>query len=138
MLMPARKEDLPYATDASRWAAVRARDAQADDVFYYAVRTTGVYCRPSCAARPARRETVSFYDSNGAAERAGYRACKRCKPDEASLRERQAKLIAQACKAIENEPEPPNLDALADAAGLSRVEFNRRGKNKNGRAPKAD
>jgi AraC family transcriptional regulator of adaptative response/methylated-DNA-[protein]-cysteine methyltransferase len=139
MLMPTRKEELeaPYATDASRWTAVRGRDANADDRFYYAVRTTGVYCRPSCAARPAKRENVSFYESTAAAERAGYRACKRCKPDEASLRERQATLIAQACKAIETEVEPPHLDALADKAGLSRFHFHRLFKRITGLTPKA-
>jgi AraC family transcriptional regulator of adaptative response/methylated-DNA-[protein]-cysteine methyltransferase len=137
--IPARKQDVstPFATDAQRWSAMLARDTNADDVFYYAVRTTGVYCRPSCAARPAKRENVSFYATTADAERAGYRACKRCKPDEASLRARQAALIAQACKAIESEPEPPNLDTLADAAALSRFHFHRLFKRTTGLTPKA-
>jgi AraC family transcriptional regulator of adaptative response/methylated-DNA-[protein]-cysteine methyltransferase len=139
MDMPVRKQELrmPYANDAARWSAVRERDSNADDVFYYAVRTTGVYCRPSCAARPAKRENVSFYDSTAAAERAGFRACKRCKPHEASLRQRQAELIARACKAIETELEPPNLDTLATAAGLSRFHFHRLFKRTTGLTPKA-
>jgi len=139
MDMPVRKAEIatPYATDTARWSAVRERDSGADDVFYYAVRTTGVYCRPSCAARPAKRENVSFYDSTAAAKRAGFRPCKRCKPDEASLRQRQAELIAQACKAIETELEPPNLDALASAAGLSRFHFHRLFKRTTGLTPKA-
>jgi AraC family transcriptional regulator of adaptative response/methylated-DNA-[protein]-cysteine methyltransferase len=139
MGMPARKQDAQtaFASEAERWSAVLARDSRADDVFFYAVRTTGVYCRPSCAARPAKRENVSFHDSTQAAERAGYRACKRCKPDEASLRARHAALIAQACKAIETEAETPNLDALADAAGLSRFHFHRLFKRITGLTPKA-
>ena len=139
MDMPVRKQELrhPYATDATRWSAVRERDSDADDVFYYAVRTTGVYCRPSCAARPAKRENVSFYETTAAAERAGFRPCKRCKPDEASLRQRQAELIAQACKAIETEIEPPDLDTLATAAGLSRFHFHRLFKRTTGLTPKA-
>jgi AraC family transcriptional regulator of adaptative response/methylated-DNA-[protein]-cysteine methyltransferase len=139
MDMPVRKAELrsQYTTDAMRWSAVRERDAGADDVFYYAVRTTGVYCRPSCAARPAKRENVSFYDSTAAAERAGFRPCKRCKPHEASLRRRQAELIAQACKAIETELEPPDLDTLATAAGLSRFHFHRLFKRTTGLTPKA-
>jgi AraC family transcriptional regulator of adaptative response/methylated-DNA-[protein]-cysteine methyltransferase len=139
MGMPARQQEIlsTYATDAARWSAVLARDANADDVFYYAVRTTGVFCRPSCAARPAKRENVTFYPTTAAAARAGFRPCKRCKPDQASLRERQAKLIADACKAIETQEELPNLDALAEAAGLSRFHFHRLFKRLTGLTPKA-
>ncbi|HBZ05250.1 MAG TPA: bifunctional transcriptional activator/DNA repair enzyme protein Ada, partial [Massilia sp.] len=70
-----------YASDEARWAAVQARERAADGVFYYSVRTTGVYCRPSCAARPARRENVAFHASREAAESAGFRPCLRCRPD---------------------------------------------------------
>src|SRR4030088_857238 len=72
-----------------RWALVRARDLRADGAFFYSVRTTGVYCRPSCAARPARPENVAFHADAAAAERAGFRACKRCKPDLPPLAERR-------------------------------------------------
>lgn len=139
MGMPARKIDaLPrYATEAERWSAVLARDARADDVFYYAVRTTGVYCRPSCAARPAKRANVTFHATTADAERAGFRPCKRCKPDQASLRTRQAHLIADACKAIESDEAPPNLDTLAERAGLSRFHFHRLFKRLTGLTPKA-
>ncbi|MBN9117159.1 MAG: bifunctional transcriptional activator/DNA repair enzyme protein Ada, partial [Pandoraea sp.] len=61
-----------YATDDAKWAAVAARDKQADGEFFYAVRTTGVYCRPSCGARLARRENVTFHADSAAAERAGF------------------------------------------------------------------
>jgi uncharacterized protein len=68
-----------YSSDEARWEAVRRRDRAADGVFYCSVRTTGVYCRPSCAARP-RRENVSFHATAAEAERAGFRPCKRCRP----------------------------------------------------------
>src|SRR5579859_192008 len=111
--------------DAARWNALRARDATADGTFYYAVRTTGVYCRPSCAARPARPENVSFYDTAAEAERAGYRPCKRCKPREPSLAERRAAVVAAACRLIDASEEPPTLEALAAQAGLSTFHLHR-------------
>ncbi|MGH6990317.1 MAG: Ada metal-binding domain-containing protein, partial [Stellaceae bacterium] len=73
----------PYDSDAARWAAVLGRDAAADGMFYYSVVTTGVYCRPSCAARTPNRDNVRFHDSPEAAARAGFRPCKRCRPNEA-------------------------------------------------------
>src|SRR5690606_25102767 len=90
-----------FETETDRWAAVLAKDSQADGAFVYSVRTTGVYCRPNCAARPARRENVAFHDSVEAAQAAGFRPCKRCKPDQASLAERNALAVAKACRMIE-------------------------------------
>ena len=72
-----------FPDDARRWQAVVQRDRSADGVFFYSVRTTGVYCRPSCGARRARRENVRFHASRAEAERAGFRACQRCRPDAA-------------------------------------------------------
>src|ERR1700733_12686554 len=72
------------STDDQRWNAVQQRHKEADGVFYYAVRTTGVYCRPSCAARMPRRENVRFFAEPAAAEKAGFRACKRCRPNAAA------------------------------------------------------
>jgi len=69
-------------TDEARWQAVTRRDRTADGAFVYAVRTTGVYCRPSCAARLARRDHVAFYATSAEAQRAGFRPCKRCRPDD--------------------------------------------------------
>src|SRR5437867_9063501 len=89
-----------YASDEERWKAIVQRDANADGNFYYAVRTTGVYCRPSCAGRRARRENVSFHDSWEDAEQAGFRACKRCQPNGAALSEHYASIVAKACRAI--------------------------------------
>jgi uncharacterized protein len=72
-----------FSSDDARWEAVRRRDPHADGVFFCAVGTTGVYCRPSCAARPTRRENVSFFASPADAEKGGFRACKRCRPNAA-------------------------------------------------------
>ena len=99
-----------------RWAVVCARG---EGEFFYSVRTTGVYCRPSCAARPARPENVAFHATRAEAERAGFRACKRCKPDQAPLPERQAAVVAGLCRMIEAAESPPTLEALASHAGLS-------------------
>jgi AraC family transcriptional regulator, regulatory protein of adaptative response / methylated-DNA-[protein]-cysteine methyltransferase len=69
-----------FRTPEDRLAAVRARDKTADGLFWYGVKTTGVFCKPSCAARPARVENISFHNSREAALAAGFRPCKRCKP----------------------------------------------------------
>ena len=114
-----------YATDSERWHAVVHRDPNADGKFYYSVKTTGVYCRPSCAARLARRENVQFHASCEAAERAGFRACKRCQPNGRSLAEEYAAKVATACRTIETAEELPSLEVLAKAAGMSRFHFHR-------------
>jgi len=113
------------ADDESRWAALVRRDRAADGVFYYAVRTTGVYCRPSCAARRPRRENVQFHATAAEAERAGFRPCKRCRPTEPGLAVQRAAAVAKACRLIESAEELPGLDALAGAAGMSRFHFHR-------------
>src|ERR1700723_4732044 len=87
-----------YVSDAQRWAAVVRREPGADGIFYYAVRTTGVFCRPSCGARRALRKNVNFFDSAAAAERAGFRACKRCRPNGDGLAQAHAALVARACR----------------------------------------
>ncbi|WP_431284071.1 bifunctional DNA-binding transcriptional regulator/O6-methylguanine-DNA methyltransferase Ada [Humitalea sp. 24SJ18S-53] len=119
----------PFASDADRWEAVIRRDPAADGAFWYSVRTTGVYCRPSCAARQALRQNVAFHASPAAAEAAGFRPCKRCRPTEAPLAERQAEVVAGACRAIEHALETgdplPSLDDLAAASGFSRFHFHR-------------
>jgi AraC family transcriptional regulator of adaptative response/methylated-DNA-[protein]-cysteine methyltransferase len=126
-----------FETDETRWQAVQHRDAAADGRFVYAVATTGVYCRPSCAARPARRENVSFYRAPGDAEAAGFRACKRCRPDGRPLGEMRAEAVARACRLIEEAEEPPSLEDLARAAGVSRFHFHRIFKEIVGVTPKA-
>ncbi len=127
----------PAITDEARWEAVTRRDREADGAFLYSVLTTGVYCRPSCAARLPRRENVAFHATTADAERAGFRPCKRCRPNERPLAERQAALIAESCRAIREAEEPPRLDALADSAGMSRFHFHRVFKSVTGVTPKA-
>jgi len=73
-------QDHSFHTEESRWAAVMNRDQRADAHFLCAVKTTGIYCRPSCPARLPKRENVTFFDTPEAAEHAGFRPCKRCKP----------------------------------------------------------
>ena len=107
-----------FDSDAQRWDAVRHRDPRADGAFFYSVRTTGVYCRPTCAARLARRENVAFHATCADAERAGFRPCKRCRPNEAPLAQRQA-------------------DAVANAVGISRYHLHRVFKAITGVTPKA-
>jgi AraC family transcriptional regulator of adaptative response/methylated-DNA-[protein]-cysteine methyltransferase len=114
-----------YGDDDARWAAVLDRDPAADGKFFTSVRTTGVYCRPTCTARHARRENVAFYATAAEAERAGFRPCKRCRPNEAPLAERQAAAVAKACRIIAEAEEAPALDDLAAAVGLSRFHFHR-------------
>ncbi len=123
-------------TEADRWAAVVRRDPAADTVFYYSVRTTGVYCRPSCAARRPRRENVLFHPTGAAAEAAGFRPCKRCRPSGASLAERRASAVAEACRLIQAADPLPGLDALAASVGMSRFHFHRVFKAMTGLTPR--
>ena len=99
--------------DDACWTAVKRRERAADGTFFYSVRTTGVYCRPSCAARLPRRENVAFHKTCADAERAGFRPCKRCRPNEPALAEAHAAAVARACRLIEEAEEAPGLDALA-------------------------
>ncbi|MFC4765441.1 bifunctional DNA-binding transcriptional regulator/O6-methylguanine-DNA methyltransferase Ada [Dyella koreensis] len=126
-----------YSTDAQRWAAVQARDAAADGHFVYAVRTTGVYCRPSSSARLPRRENVVFFATAEAAEAAGYRASRRAGGDHTSMATQRAALVAQACRLIEAAETPPSLDELAAQAGMSTFHFHRVFKAETGLTPKA-
>jgi AraC family transcriptional regulator, regulatory protein of adaptative response / methylated-DNA-[protein]-cysteine methyltransferase len=112
------------------------RDRAADGVFLRAVLTTGIYCRPSCGARLPRRENVRFFDSCAAAERAGYRPCKRCRPNNDSIGARHAAAIEAACRLIESSDTAPSLDALARSAGMSRFHFHRIFKTMVGMTPR--
>ena len=132
-----RARPRPARDDDARWEAVRRRDRSADGTFYYSVRTTGVYCRPSCAARLARRENVQFHPSCADAERAGFRPCKRCRPNERAPDAQQAAAVAKACRMIEEAEEGVSLAALAKAGGLSRFHFHRLFKATTGVTPKA-
>lgn len=125
---PAKQGDDP------RWLSVMARDRASDGRFLFAVRTTGVYCKPSCASRRARRENVEFFPGPREAEAAGYRPCKRCRP--AGAEPAHAPILA-ACALVRETEEPPGLIEMAAAAGLSPHHFHRRFKAATGVTPKA-
>ena len=131
------KQQVQFATDAARWSAVTNRNVEADGHFVYSVRTTGVYCRPSCPSRHALRKNVRFHTSCAEAEAAGFRACKRCRPNEAGLAAERAAAVAKACRTIESADTPPDLETLARAAGMSRFHFHRVFKAATGVTPKA-
>lgn len=137
-----RAADRPLMTDAARrdeafWNAVVARDRTFDGRIVYSVSTTGVYCRPSCGARRPKRENVAFHGSAAAAEAAGFRACKRCKPKGSSPADAQARLVTEACRAIEDAEQAPSLRSLAGGVGMSPFHFQRLFKSVMGVTPKA-
>ena len=120
-----------------RWSAVAARDAGSDGRFFYSVKTTGVYCRPSCGSRSPRPENVAFHASTQAAEAAGFRACQRCKPDQPPLAQQRARTVADLCRYIESAEAVPTLDALSERAGVSAHHLHRMFKAVTGLTPKA-
>src|SRR5512147_76522 len=108
------------------WQAVLHRDRRFQHLFVYGVRSTGVYCRPTCASRRPRREQVSFFAGPEAAERAGFRACRRCRPSEVLFRDPQATLVQQLCRYIDAHIEEPiSLAVLSREAGLSEFHLQR-------------
>ena len=121
----------------ARWQAVTSRDASADGTFVYAVKTTGVYCRPSCGARPPLRQNVRYFDTADDAEHAGFRACKRCKPKLLGESDLVAEKVAAACRQIETGEAAPTLAELARGAGMSPYHFHRLFKATTGVTPKA-
>lgn len=121
----------------SQYEAVRTRDARAEGRFVYSVATTGVYCRPTCPARPALRENLAFHATPDDAERAGYRACKRCKPRELPQAERHAQVVEAARAALASADAPIALAELAKRAGLSPHHLHRMFKKHTGMTPGA-
>lgn len=119
-----------------RWRAVMARDASADGAFVYGVRTTRIYCRPSCPSRRPSRRNIVFFENCADAESAGLRACLRCRPSEAP-RARGAAAVVAACRLIESSDEIPTLAALAAAADMSAYHFHRVFRAATGLTPKA-
>ena len=126
-----------FADEESCWQALMRRDPAAEGEFFYSVRTTGVYCRPSCPARFAKRANVRFHVTCEEAERAGFRPCKRCRPNDAPLDERHQEAIARACRLIEGAEAAPKLGELAEKVGMSRYHFHRVFKMATGVTPKA-
>ncbi|HEX8416150.1 MAG TPA: bifunctional DNA-binding transcriptional regulator/O6-methylguanine-DNA methyltransferase Ada [Methylobacterium sp.] len=108
-----------------RWEALLRRDPAAEGRFVYSVRSTGVYCRPTCPARRPLRRNVAFHATPEAAEAAGFRSCLRCRPKEPGLAEREAAAVAQACRLIEAAETPPDLTTLSAAVGISPHHFHR-------------
>ncbi|MGC2195052.1 MAG: bifunctional DNA-binding transcriptional regulator/O6-methylguanine-DNA methyltransferase Ada [Terriglobales bacterium] len=119
------------------WEAVVARDASHDGEFFFAVSSTGVYCRPSCPAKRPRRENVTFFRRSEQAEKAGYRACLRCRP-KAAAQNPQTEMVKQICRYIEQHlDEPVTLERLAAAFGQSPFHLQRTFKKALGITPRA-
>src|ERR1700737_2856431 len=115
-----RTEVVPM-NEAVAWASVLHRDASADDRLLYAVTTTGIYCRPSCPSRRRKRDNVAFFSSAEAAERAGFRACQRCRPNRVKL---SSRAVQRAQNYIDLHiadlgDERITLDLLGEQSGMS-------------------
>jgi AraC family transcriptional regulator of adaptative response/methylated-DNA-[protein]-cysteine methyltransferase len=119
-----------------RWQALVERDLQACGEFVYGVLTTGVYCRPTCASRRPKRENVRFFETGKEAEQAGFRPCKRCRPETPDWKSPQIRTVLKACKMIDEAETPPSLKDLAHALGLSAFHFQRLFKRLVGVTPK--
>jgi AraC family transcriptional regulator of adaptative response/methylated-DNA-[protein]-cysteine methyltransferase len=126
----------PFSDDESRWQSLVDRNPAADGEFVYSVKSTGVYCRPTCPSRLALRENIRFHATCEEAEAAGFRACKRCKPAGESIAEHQSSIVARACRIIEESGEIPNLDDLARSVGMSSYHFHRVFKAQTGLTPR--
>lgn len=118
-----------------RWRALVSRDQTADGRFYYSVKTTGVYCRPSCGARTPKPENVQFHETSEQAEKAGFRPCKRCRPNQPSS-DNQSALIERVCRLIEASEKPLSLDDLAAHTGISAWHLHRQFKAATGLTPR--
>lgn len=132
---PAPLPALPAMSEEALWRAVEGRDARLDGLFVYAVRSTGIYCRPSCPSRRPRRDRALFFAGPDSAEAEGFRACRRCRP-RAAARDPQAELALRACRAIEaNEEGAPSLAELAAELGVSPHHLQRTFKSLTGVTP---
>src|ERR1700686_5624224 len=122
------------------WSAVLSRDASRDGSFVFAVRSTGIYCRPSCPARRPRPEQVRFFQLPEAAEQAGFRACRRCHPRRAPAADPQIELVRRICHAIDEHDEEPltlkTLKTLSTTTGVSAHHLQRTFKNVMGISPR--
>ena len=128
--------DSKFTSDDSRWNAVVDRDRNADGIFFYAVKTTGVFCCPSCSARLPNRPNVEYYSTCKAAEAAGYRPCKKCTPCANTKKEEIEQKIIRACRNIERSDTTLKLNHLAAEAELSPYHFHRLFKKIVGVTPK--
>jgi AraC family transcriptional regulator of adaptative response/methylated-DNA-[protein]-cysteine methyltransferase len=126
----------PSVADDPRWARIVARDKAADGHLWYSVATTGVYCRPSCPSRLANPSNVALHDSLESAKATGFRPCKRCNPDGASIEAENVALVAKACRIIEASEDELSLGQLAAAVGRSPSYFHRVFRAATGMTPK--
>ena len=132
------KSDEQNFWSASYWDAVAAHDPSMDGVFYYAVLSTGVYCRPSCPSKRPRRENVVFFRAREAAESAGFRPCRRCKPDAVPDSDSGVKLVQRICRYLDgHSDEPVTLEKLSRAFGVSPFYLQRTFKARTGITPRA-
>lgn len=138
---------MAYETASSRWVAISNRDKTAHNAFVYSVKTTGIYCRPTCAARLARRANVGFYRYPAEAEAAGFRPCKRCKPNEQMEGDEQDEIVKRACDVLaqcaRNSPtgddateKPMGLKTLAERVGKTPRYLHKIFKDRMGVTPK--
>jgi AraC family transcriptional regulator, regulatory protein of adaptative response / methylated-DNA-[protein]-cysteine methyltransferase len=127
--------DVDTKTSDKRWQAIEQRDRSA--AFRYGVKTTGVYCRPSCPSRQPRRVNVEYFETWAEAERRGYRACKKCRPKDAIGPHAIPQAVRRACEILNNNEKPPKLSDLAQSVGLSAFHFQRLFKRSLGITPKA-
>jgi len=125
------------STDERRWQAVAQRDPRADGAFVYAVKSTGIYCRPTCASRLPNRRNVTYFPGPVQAKASGFRPCRRCSPDAISARAEAIALVVAACTHIERASAPPSLTELAETVGMSRSRFHRLFKKMVGITPRA-
>lgn len=125
-----------FKSEDDYWNAIVGNDSRANGVFFYAVKTTGVYCLPSCSSRLPNRSNVEFFRTSNQAERKGYRACKRCKPESFSGN-KIPDAVVHACNLIDNADKPLPLESLAQAVGLSPFYFHRLFKKTVGVTPRA-
>jgi AraC family transcriptional regulator of adaptative response/methylated-DNA-[protein]-cysteine methyltransferase len=130
------REDTQGGSEDPRWSRVLAREAAADGAFVFAVKSTGVFCRPSCASRHTRYENVEFFATGDEASQAGYRACKRCEPELPPLSERRAQMVVELCRFIETCEVTPTLTELAEKNGMSESHTRRLFKEVTGLSPK--
>lgn len=130
--------DMPKVMDNPElWNAVVSRDTSRDGSFVFAVRSTGIYCRPSCPARRPRREQVSFFQVPEAAEQAGFRACRRCHPRRVQASDPRIELVRQICHVIdEHDEEPQTLKTLSAETGVSAHHLQRTFKDVMGITPR--
>lgn len=116
---------ISFLSDDDKWNAVVQRNIRPNDVFFYGVLTTGVYCRPVCSSRLPNRKNVRFFSACEEAEKAGFRPCKRCRPNDKDRQDSQTLAVLNACRIIEEADNPLNLEEIAEKAGFNAYYFHR-------------